>query len=41
MTQKQKGYVGLGAMLVLAAGTVFGSEPLYKAIDAMSAEKVD
>ncbi len=41
MTQKEKGYVGLGAMLVLAAGTVFGSEPLYKAIDVMSTEKVD
>ena len=41
MTQKEKGYVGLGVMLVLAAGTVFGSEPLYKAIDTMSAEKVD
>lgn len=41
MTQKEKGYVGLGVMLVLAAGTVFGSEPLYKAIDAMSVEKVD
>ena len=41
MTQKQKGYAGLGVMLVLAAGTVFGSEPLYKAIDAMSTEKVD
>ncbi len=41
MTQKQKGYAGLGVMLVLAAGTVLGSEPLYKAIDAMSTEKVD
>ena len=41
MTQKEKGYVGLGVMLILAAGTVFGSEPLYKAIDTMSAEKVD
>ncbi len=41
MTQKQKGYAGLGAMLVLAVGTIFGSEPLYKAIDTMTAEKVD
>lgn len=41
MTQKEKGYVGLGVMLVLAVGTIFGSDPLYKAIDAMSREKVD
>ncbi len=41
MTQKEKGYVGLGVMLVLAAGTVFGSDPLYKAIDVMSREKVN
>lgn len=41
MTQKQKGYVGLGVMLVLGAGTIFGSDPLYKAIDVMSTEKVD
>ncbi len=40
MTQKEKGYVGLGAMLVLAAGTVLGSGPLYKAIDTATAEKV-
>lgn len=33
MDQKQKGLVGLGAMAVLAAATVLGSEPLYKAID--------
>lgn len=41
MTQKQKGYVGLGVMLVLAAGTVLGSDPLYKAIDKIGVEKVD
>ncbi len=41
MTQKEKGYAGLGVMLVLAVGTVLGSDPLYKAIDVMSAEKVD
>lgn len=40
MTQKEKGYVGLGIMLVLAAGTVLGSDPLYKAIDTMAAGKV-
>jgi len=41
MTQKQKGYVGLGVMLALGVGTVFGSDSLYKAIDVMSTEKVD
>ena len=41
MTQKQKGYVGLGVMLALGVGTVFGSDSLYKAIDVMSKEKVD
>lgn len=40
MTQKEKGYVGLGIMLVLAAGTVIGSDPLYNAIDSMTAKKV-
>ena len=40
MTQKEKGYVGLGVMLVLAAGTVLGSEPLYKAIDSIAAGSV-
>lgn len=40
MTQKGKGYVGLGVMLVLAVGTVLGSDPLYKAIDSIGAEKV-
>ena len=41
MTQKQKGYVGLGVMLALGVGTVLGSDPLYKAIDVMSTEKVN
>lgn len=40
MTQKEKGYVGLGLMVVLAAGTVLGSDPLYKAIDRASTPKV-
>ena len=40
MTQKEKGYVGLGAMLVLAAGTVLGSNSLYKAIDTLATGKV-
>lgn len=40
MTQKEKGYVGLGVMLVLAAGTVLGSDPLYKAIDSIAAGNV-
>lgn len=38
MNQKQKGFVGLGAMIVLAAVTVMGSEPLYKAIDNIGRE---
>lgn len=40
MTQKQKGYVGLGVMVVLAGVTVFGSTPLYNAIDAMAAKSI-
>ncbi len=40
MTQKEKGYVGLGVMLVLAAGTVLGSDPLYKAVDSIAAGNV-
>lgn len=34
MTQKQKGFVGLGVMAVLAVATVLGSTPLYNAIDS-------
>ena len=30
---KRNGYIGLGAMILLAGATVFGSDPLYKAID--------
>ena len=30
---KRNGYIGLGAMIVLACATVFGTDPLYKAID--------
>lgn len=40
MTQKQKGYVGLGVMAVLAGATVLGSTPLYEAIDTMAAKSV-
>ena len=40
MTQKQKGYVGLGAMVVLAGVTIFGSTPLYNMIDTMAAKSV-
>lgn len=32
---KTNGYIGLGAMVVLAAATVLGSDPLYKTIDDM------
>ena len=40
MTQKQKGYVGLGVMVVLAGATVFLSNPLYNAIDTMAAKSI-
>ncbi|MDF2886312.1 MAG: hypothetical protein K0R23_697, partial [Lacrimispora sp.] len=30
---KRNGYIGLGAMILLAGATVFGTDPLYKAID--------
>ena len=30
---KRNGYIGLGAMIILACATVFGTDPLYKAID--------
>ena len=33
---KRNGLIGLGVMIVLAGATVFGSEPLYKAVDSMS-----
>lgn len=34
MTQKQKGLIGLVLMVVLAFATIFGSAPLYRAIDS-------
>lgn len=40
MTQKQKGYVGLGIMVVLAGATIFGSTPLYSALDTMTAKSI-
>lgn len=40
MTQKQKGYVGLGVMAVLAGVTVFGSAPLYEAINTLVAKSI-
>lgn len=40
MTQKQKGYAGLGVMVVLAGVTVFASTPLYDAIDTMAAKSI-
>lgn len=40
MTQKQKGYVGLGVMAVLAGVTIFGSTPLYHMIDTMASKSV-
>lgn len=40
MTQKEKGYVGLGIMAVMAGATIFGSTPLYNAIDTMAAKSV-
>lgn len=40
MTQKQKGFVGLGVMAVLAGVTIFGSTPLYNAIDSIVAKNI-
>ena len=40
MTQKQKGYVGLGVMVVLAGAAIFLSNPLYNAIDTMAAKSI-
>ena len=31
---KRNGYIGLGVMILLAGATIFGSDPLYKAIDS-------
>lgn len=40
MTQKQKGYIGLGVMAVLAGAAVFGSAPLYEAIDTLTTKSI-
>ncbi|MDO4329386.1 MAG: FMN-binding protein [Lachnospiraceae bacterium] len=40
MTQKQKGYVGLGVMAVLSAGVIVCSEPLYQAIHSAVVENI-
>ncbi len=32
MTQKQKGFVGLGVMVALSAGLILGEEPLYQGV---------
>lgn len=32
MNQKQKGYIGLAALVVLAAVTIWGSDPIYRAV---------
>ena len=31
---KRNGYIGLGVMILLAGATIFGSDPLYQAIDS-------
>ena len=40
MTQKQKGFVGLGALVVLAGVTIFGSTPIYNMLDKMAVKSV-
>lgn len=40
MTQQQKGYVGLGVMILLAGAAVFGSSPLYEALDKLAAQSI-
>ena len=40
MTQKQKGYLALGGLILLLAGGMFGSEPLYNTIEKLTAKKV-
>lgn len=39
MDQKKKGMIGLGAMAVLGLFTIFGSKPVYEAIDGMNRPK--
>ena len=39
MNQKQKGLIGLGAMAVLAAVTIWGSDPIYRAVKNLEAGK--
>ena len=34
-TSKRNGWIGLAAMVVLGIGCVWGSDPLYRAIDKM------
>lgn len=40
ITQKQKGLIGLAAMAVLAVVTIWGSTPIYKAIDGIGKKAV-
>jgi major membrane immunogen (membrane-anchored lipoprotein) len=37
---KRNGYIGLGVMILLAGATVFGSDPLYKAIDSRAGANI-
>lgn len=37
---KRNGYIGLGVMILLAGATIFGSDPLYKAIDNSVSPKI-
>lgn len=39
MNQKQKGLIGLAAMAVLSAVTVWGSDPIYQAINRLEQGK--
>ena len=37
---KRNGYIGLGVMILLAGATIFGSDPLYKAIDSRAGANI-
>lgn len=39
MNQKQKGWIGLGAMAVLAGVTIWGSDPIYRAVKSLEEGK--
>lgn len=40
MTQQQKGYIGLGVMVLFAGAAIFGCPPLYEALDKLAAKSI-